>query len=150
MNAEPQQRARRNRLLLIAAIAFVVGVLADRLLLHRMAAKPHLPAYAAEILAVLARNSQVALPPKGVACEIAASRGRLTIGDFIASYVQWSYGSGRRMHSSLDCEGDPLLRCVWMFGESKATEGWGRFLHFQYDRRSQTLDPQSLACIDVP
>lgn len=135
---------------LLMSIAFVAGALACWLLLNRTRNNTALPSNAAEAFTVLARHGSTLVPKQGIACEIAASTGRLSIGDFIASYVQWSHGRDQRMQSSLTCEGDPLLSCVWVFGEAKASEGWGRFLHFQYDRRSQAIVPETLACIDVP
>ncbi len=132
------------------SMAFVAGALTCWLLLNRTMNNTALPSNAAEAFTVLARHGSTLVPKKGIACEIAASTGKLSIGDFIASYVQWSHGHDRRMQSSLDCEDDPLASCVWVFGESKASEGWGRFLRFQYDRRSQAIIPETLECIDVP
>lgn len=150
MNTDPRADRNRPPPLLLLATAFAAGALGCWLILHHSVDKPALPPNAAEIFALLAQHGDTVFPEQGLSCELHASNGRLRIDDFIASYLQWSYGTGRHMRSSLDCEGDPLRNCVWMFGENKSSEGWGRFLRFQYDRRSQILAPETLACIDVP
>lgn len=127
VNAPPQLRYSRDRMLIVAGLAFTLGATGCWLLVHRSMDKQALPACATEAFAVLARHGNMTFPETGIACEIVPSQGRLSIGDFMGSYVHWSHNRGQRGHSSLDCQGDPLVSCVWVFGESKSNEGWGAF-----------------------
>jgi hypothetical protein len=94
-------------------------------------------------------NNQCEFNGTSAAKKGSAVRNGVTVGDFISSYLNWSFNSGRTSNRSLTCKGSGTLQCEWTFGEDKY-EGWDRILRFQYNEKSQLIEPKSLVCIDVP
>lgn len=110
-------------------------------------------------LRALSRLASAEIPETHLACEINGTsthpaggtlNNPVTVGDFIASYLNWSFQPQSSSVRSFSCEGNGLRQCIWSFGEHKRTEGWNRFLHFTYDPQRETVEPDSLRCIDVP
>lgn len=77
VDANPPSRCSRSTMALLMSIAFVAGALACWLLLNRTRNNTALPSNAAEAFTVLARHGSTLVPKQGIACEIAASTGKL-------------------------------------------------------------------------
>ena len=88
-------------------------------------------------------------PIADVACEVngtTANRNgtsdynKVTVGDFIASFIGWSFKPGRSAFQGLECDGTGTLHCRWSFGQHKTSEGWSRLLEFAYDPGKKQID----------
>lgn len=111
------------------------------------------------IFQALVRASALSIPKAQVHCEVAgpsittdqgAVRLDTKLGDYIASYLAWSQHRTRDGSSNLACEGNDILKCTWQFGEAKASEGWERYLVFEYNAKTSSIIQDSLECVDVP
>ena len=74
----------------------------------------------------------------------------VTVGDFIASYLQWNMALTPAAHQQFGCSGSEILKCHWQFGQKKTFEGWDRILQFEYSAISNSIDTDSLKCLDIP
>lgn len=119
------------------------------LILGWFAGKPDAAAPAPPMapMAALIRLSASAIPEQH--CEINGSENQpegstATVGDFIASFIRHSWQPDHVTQWS--CSG---RQCQWSFG-SNSPQKWNRILRFEYDQSSQSVNPKSLLCADIP
>lgn len=107
------------------------------------------PAPPAAPMAALIRLSASAISEQH--CEFNGSENQpegstrnATVGDFIASFIRHSWQPEHVTQWS--CNG---RQCQWSFG-SNSPQKWNRILRFEYDQSSQSVNPKSLLCVDIP
>jgi hypothetical protein len=138
---------------------FSLGALLSYVLIGSMRSQPPASPEATATFGALLRASDLPIPEQALSCEVAGptkdANGKhaypdTKVRDYIAAYLVWSRSRTRHSSTSLACEGANVKQCTWVFGEAKSEEGWGSFLRFEYDQRSNSVVPSSLSCIDVP
>jgi len=112
-----------------------------------------------DIFRALVLASGLPIPKQHLHCEVAGASKSTSEGieypdtklsDYITSYLSWSQKRTINSSDSLSCEDSKMKKCTWVFGESKSSEGWGRFLKFEYNPTTKSVVPSSLECLDVP
>lgn len=125
--------SRMNRLAPIAG-AFLLGYLSGYLFSETRQAQSSVPQESNNIFGILVHASSLPIPKQNLSCRIeraakntTTAHPETTLGDYIAAYLRWSQEKTRDSSTSLACEGGTVKHCIWVFGESKASEGWGEF-----------------------
>jgi hypothetical protein len=114
------------------------------------------------VVEALVRISATRVPHKRVHCEVSGPTitqpddsvvyRKVTVGDFLSSYVSWAMVYGKAHRQSFKCSGKGVVICTWEYGEraNARNPGWQTFLRFRFDERSGRVKPASLECYQVP
>ena len=147
---------RLVRIMCIFGLGVVLGFIVSY---RSMDSEPVINDNSREVLKALTQLSVTEIPRESLNCEVngtfTASDGStinndVSVGDFIADYLGWSFEQKHTAIHQLICEGNGIQQCTWTFGEDKPEEGWDRILRFEYNPKTKVVNPKSLHCIDVP
>ena len=75
----------------------------------------------------------------------------VTVGYFISQYLTWTFKHEFRGYKTISCKGENIQQCEWIFGKHGGEEDfWNAHLKFEYNQKSQTINPKSLKCEKWP